>query len=187
MFYDWNMRHLLLALLPLTSWAADYYECISPQGKKSYQLEKCGKDHQQTTITDPVPPVSIRVDRSGEPRTSQTFRTGNHYYGTGYINGKPFHMLVDTGASYVTITRDQALISGVPIRGRPMRMQTANGIVDGVLSSARTVSFSGHEVKNVPVVVQTSGKPFPSILLGMSYLGHFDINMSGSVLSMTKK
>jgi predicted aspartyl protease len=66
-------------------------------------------------------------------------------------------------------------------------MQTANGVVRGLLSTASSVSFAGHEVKNIPVVVQVEGRPFPGILLGMSFLSHFDINMSGSVMSITRK
>ncbi|MDX9974780.1 MAG: retropepsin-like aspartic protease [FCB group bacterium] len=181
------MRLLLLVFFPLTVWASDYYECVSPTGQKTYQLERCAKDHKQTSINDPTPPVSRRVDRVGEVVTTQIFKSGNHYHGTGHVNGKPFRMLVDTGASFVSMSRDQALASGVPVRGRPMRMQTANGAVRGLLSTADTINFAGHEVRNVPVVVQVEGKPFPGILLGMSFLSHFDINMAGSTMSMTRK
>jgi clan AA aspartic protease (TIGR02281 family) len=181
------MWRMALFLLPVASWATDYYECISPDGSKSYQVEKCDKSHEQRHIRDDKAPTTHRVDNSNQPMTTQVTRSGLNYYGTGYINGKAYRMMVDTGASFVSISRDQALSAGVPLRGRPMKMQTANGIVSGVLTTAKSVSFAGHEIKNVPVVVQTGGRPFPGVLLGMSFLSHFDLNMSGKVMSMTKR
>lgn len=181
------MRRLLLMLLPATCWAGDYFECISPQGVKSYQLEKCDKAARQKTIRDDQPPASYRVDGANQAKTTQVARSGMNYFGTGLVNGRPFRMMVDTGASFVSMSHDQALQSGIPIRGRPMKMQTANGIVQGLLSTAESISFAGHEVKNVQVVIQTEGRPSPDILLGMSYLGHFDMNMNGSVMSLTRK
>ena len=181
------MRRLLLLLLPATCWAGDYFECVSPQGVTSYQLEKCDQTARQKTIRDDQPPATYWVDGSNQTKTTQVLRSGMNYFGTGLVNGRPFRMMVDTGASFVSMSRDQALQSGIPIRGRPLKMQTANGTVQGVLATAESISFAGHEVKNVQVVIQTEGKPFPDILLGMSYLGHFDMNMNGSVMSLTRK
>lgn len=181
------MWRTILILLPVTCWSADYYECASPDGIRSYQLEKCGKGYEQKLIHDDKEPATHRIDKTNRPLTTQVMRTGLNYRGTGHINGKPHRMMVDTGASFVSIGKEQALHTGILLRGRPINMQTANGIVRGVLTVAESVSFAGHEVKNVPVVVQTEGKPSPEVLLGMSYLSHFDLNMSGMVMSMTRK
>lgn len=177
------MWRLLLVLMPLTAWASDYYECVSPDGTRTFQLEKCGRNHRQTAIRDPAPPISKPLGR--EVATTQVLRNGGHFGGTGYVNGKPFPMLVDTGATYVAMSRDHAVASGVSLNGRSMQAQTANGIVRGVLSKA-AIAFAGHEVENVDVVVQIDGG-LPGVLLGMSYLSNFDINMSGSVMSLTRK
>lgn len=181
------MWGLLLIIFSFPVFAADYYECAAPDGRKTYQMDKCPKSHQQTGIADSTPAASWRVDRAGEVMTTQVIKSGYHYIGIGVVNGARFKMMVDTGASFVSMSRDQAISSGIPIHGRSMMMQTANGTVKGILTRARTVTFAGHEVKNVDVVVQTEGKPFPDILLGMSYLKHFDINMSGAVMSLTRK
>jgi clan AA aspartic protease (TIGR02281 family) len=182
------MRLLSIALiLPLSALATDYYECVSTDGVKSYQIDRCSLGQAQQRILDTVAPMSMRVDRSGETMTTQVVKAGIHYRGTGYINGVSFPMLVDTGASFVAISREQAVAAGISMRGRRTQMITANGAVKGVITSARTVTFAGHEIKDVPVIVQTSGKPFPQVLLGMSYLRHFDVNMAGSVLSLTRK
>ena len=178
-----TMQGILLALMPLTVWASDYYECTSPDGAKTFQLEKCGRNHRQTAIHDPAPPISRPLGR--EVATTQVLRNGGHFSGTGYVNGKPFPMLVDTGATYVAMNRDHAIASGVSLNGQPMQAQTANGVVRGVLSKA-AIAFAGHELKNIDVVVQIDGG-LPGVLLGMSYLNNFDINMSGSVMSLTRK
>jgi aspartyl protease family protein len=114
-------------------------------------------------------------------------RDGLHFGGIGHINGRPYRMLVDTGASFVSMSKMHALRAGIALRGRAIKTQTANGAVRGILTTAETISFAGHEVKNVPVIVQTEGKPFSGILLGMSFLGNFDLNMNGSVMSITRR
>lgn len=178
---------LFLALFSVACRAGDYHECVSPEGVRSYQLEKCEKGQRQTLIRDEAPATSRRVDSGGQVATTQVARAGSHFVGTGQVNGRPFRMLVDTGASYVSLSRDQAAAAGVALRGMPVTMQTANGAVKGVLTSAETVAFAGHEVRNVPVVVQTEGRPFPGVLLGMSFLRNFDINLNGAVMSLTRK
>lgn len=142
---------------------------------------------QQTIIKDDKPPSVTKVSNSGQTVTTQIVKTGNHYWGNGQINGAPLRMMVDTGASFVSIGREAAIQAGISFQGRPMKMQTANGTVSGILTNAKTINFAGHELKNVPVVVQVEGKPFPGVLLGMSFLGSFDINMNGSVMSLTRK
>jgi clan AA aspartic protease (TIGR02281 family) len=178
---------MIWLLLPATAWSADFYECIAPDGGKSYQLESCSTGYGQKQIRSDQPPKRQRVDNSNQPTTTQVIRNGLHFGGVGHINGKPYRMMVDTGASFVSMSKAQALHAGIALRGRAIKTQTANGVVRGILTTAETVNFAGHEVKHVPVIVQMEGKPFPGILLGMSYLRYFDLNMNGSVMSMTRK
>ncbi|MEW6165932.1 MAG: retropepsin-like aspartic protease [Pseudomonadota bacterium] len=178
---------LIFLLFPLAASADEYRECVSPEGVRSFRVGKCAKGDRETVFRDAAAPVSRRVDGGGQAATTQVARAGSHFVGNGQVNGLPFRMLVDTGASYVSLSRDQALAAGVALSGMPVTMQTANGPVKGVLTRAATVAFAGHEVRDVAVVVQTEGRPYPGVLLGMSFLRNFDISLNGAVMSLTRK
>lgn len=175
-----------LLLLASPAWAGGYYECKLPDGRISFQLVPCSHSAGRF-IVDNEPPVARRVGDAGKSLTTQVAKAGNHFTGTGAINDVPIPMMVDSGASFVSVDRAYALRAGLPASGRPVAMVTANGRVSGYLVHADKVRFAGHEVRNVEVVVQVSGRAYPGALLGMSFLRHFDLNMNGDVLTLHRK
>lgn len=183
-----RLNAILLAVVmsPLAV-GGDFYECLSPQGVKSYQTKPCETGAQERLRRGETSPKTVSLGGEGTRRTTQVHKAGRNYEGVGSINGQSFRMLVDTGASYVSLGREQALAAGLPTSGRPVRMRTANGVVDGYLTTARTVEFAGHRLNEVAVVVNGSQQPMPQVLLGMSFLDRFDLNLNGTVLSLTPK
>ena len=97
-----------------------------------------------------------------------------HYYLTLDINNVPVEFVVDTGASQVVLTQDDAKRIGL----NPSSLSylgtasTANGTVRTAAVRLDTVSLGGITDRSVRAVVN-DGQMFGS-LLGMTYLSNFD-------------
>lgn len=96
-----------------------------------------------------------------------------HFYAELEVNGQPIRFLVDTGASSLVLSRDDALRAGIDIDrlNFVIRTQTANGESRAAPTMLDRVSLGPYTDRNVPAVVAEGvlGKS----LLGMSYLENF--------------
>ena len=103
--------------------------------------------------------VELRADRSG------------HFAANLEINGRPVEALVDTGATIVMLTYEDAQRAGVFLRDRDftMQMQTANGIAKAAPVTLERVSIGSITVRNVQAGVGEPGL-LRTNLLGMSFL-----------------
>src|SRR5690606_33596066 len=94
-----------------------------------------------------------------------------HFWAEAMVNGKPVRALVDTGASVVALTREDALRLGLDLR--PEDFDQWVGAAGGPARAARIqlahVSVAGARVERVEAMVIEDG--LPASLLGMSYLG----------------
>ncbi len=86
-----------------------------------------------------------------------------------YVNGAPVRFLVDTGASYVTLTPADARAAGLGLRqlGFNEQVSTANGEVRIATLSLREIRLGQMAVTQVPAAVIEHLK---ISLLGMSFL-----------------
>jgi aspartyl protease family protein len=80
-------------------------------------------------------------------------------------------MLVDTGASFVSLSQRDAELLGLRPTEKDFiyRMQTANGIVKAAPVRLREMQVGDISVRDVDAVVHRAGGP-PISLLGMSFL-----------------
>ena len=95
------------------------------------------------------------------------------------INGVRGTLVLDTGATFVSLKSSFAQKAGVEINQEStVRLRTANGIVDGKRGRAQTIQLRSLLAKDVPIVVQ-AGEYGAGIdgLLGMSFLSRFSINI----------
>jgi clan AA aspartic protease (TIGR02281 family) len=95
------------------------------------------------------------------------------------INGIRGTFVLDTGATFVSLTGSFAHKAGVEIDEESIvRLRTANGIVDGKRGRAQAIQLRSLLAKNVPIVVQagTYGERVDG-LLGMSFLSRFNVNI----------
>ena len=102
-----------------------------------------------------------------------------HFYADVLINGASVRMLVDTGATAIALSRDDARRAGVGISiGMPNVVgQGASGEVKGEYVTLGRVSLAGTSAENVPAVVLDGGE---KSLLGQSFLQKFaSVEMSG--------
>ena len=108
-----------------------------------------------------------------------------HYWAEAAIDGKNMRMLVDTGASLVTLSRSDAKRLGVtPAESDfSQTIATAAGPVKAAPVKLRDVAIAGVHMKDVDAVVIDRDLPAP--LLGMSFLGRlsaFEARPDGIVL-----
>lgn len=105
----------------------------------------------------------------------------------GKINGgSPVNMMVDTGASLVTIPASIANELGIDYRrGRPAYSSTANGIVHSYLIRLDSVKIG--ELELIQVDASVSEGEFPIVLLGMSFLKRLRMVREGEQMILTKK
>lgn len=121
------------------------------------------------------------------PRTV-AFRAARdgHFHVDAFANGIGLNMIVDTGATVVSLSRRDATRIGIDV-GRlsfTQRMQTANGIVLSAPVTLRELRVGPITVANVRAAV-SDGRTEES-LLGVSFLGRLaSYTVSGNTLTLT--
>jgi aspartyl protease family protein len=97
-----------------------------------------------------------------------------HFYADVTIDGATAHMLVDTGASMVALTDEDAEAMGVPWNEDEVHVVAsgANGPVYGVEVTLNQVQLGQLEARNVDAVVIPDGLGIS--LLGQSFLSKVD-------------
>ena len=96
-----------------------------------------------------------------------------HFYADVQVNGATLHMLVDTGATEIALTREDARNAGIGTSiGMPNVVgRGADGDVHGEVTTLERVSLGEKTVEGLPAVVLNSGE---QSLLGQSFLSKFD-------------
>lgn len=116
----------------------------------------------------PVPVVQSRA--TGQ--TAQVVKSADgHYWAQAKIDGRAVRVLVDTGASLVALTREDARRLGVDPGPEAFtgKVQTASGVVRAAPVELESVSVAGARIDKVQALVVEDGLAYS--LLGMSFLG----------------
>jgi aspartyl protease family protein len=107
-----------------------------------------------------------------------------HYHARAEINGRPIDVMVDSGASIVALSSDDARRAGLHVRDSDYTglVNTANGVARIAPVTLDRVSIGDITVRNVEAAVMEPGKLATS-LLGMSFLNRLQrVDMRGGVL-----
>jgi aspartyl protease family protein len=112
-----------------------------------------------------------------------------HFVTTAHINGVPTRALIDTGATSVAISTDEAQRLGIGYAGAPrVRVSTAGGPRTGYRVILATVSVGSIALPNVEALVMEGGRGELSItLIGMTYLNGVDLRRAGDTLTLTRR
>lgn len=106
-----------------------------------------------------------------------------HFVAPGEIDGHAVTLLIDTGATYVSLSR--SLASSLELElGPEVDFSTANGRVRGNLTTLESVKLGGLLARRVVGSIH-DGIDDEVVLLGMSFLGRFDIQIRGNRMTLS--
>lgn len=99
--------------------------------------------------------------------------SNGHFYADVEINGAPIHMLIDTGATGIALSREDARSAGVAtsIGMNDVVGQGADGSVHGEFVRLDRVRLGGTEANGLDAIVLNNGE---QSLLGQEFLSKFD-------------
>jgi aspartyl protease family protein len=121
------------------------------------------------------PSQTNELDRSIE----LTRDSNGYFYADVHINGAPVHMLVDTGATDIALSRSDAQMAGIPVSigMNDVIGRGADGAIKGEPVTLDRVSLGDKTVERLPAIVLNSGN---QSLLGQSFLSRFSsVTMQG--------
>jgi len=125
------------------------------------------------------------VVHSGAPVETRVQRSGNgHFYVHAMVNGQLVRFVVDTGATGVALTEEDAERVGVDFSPRRFRVigTGASGDVRGQLVSLDSVDLEGKVAEDVDAAVLEG---LEISLLGQSYLSRISgVEMSGDYMRL---
>jgi aspartyl protease family protein len=158
---------------------------LSTQGDVAV-IEIAGKRH---TLRVGDAPASVGGSGGGGASGTKvvlTAGTGGHFVTQGQINGRATQMVVDTGASLVSISAADADRMGLNYKsGQPARLSTANGVTNGWKIKLSSVKLGDVEVYEVDAVVSSGSMPY--VLLGNSYLTRFQMTRTNDQMLLEKR
>lgn len=113
--------------------------------------------------------------------------SGNgHFVTLGQINGRSINFMVDTGASYVSVSESEAERLGISLRGaQSITMGTANGPAQAWRVKLNSVRIGNTTIHEVDAVVMPASMPV--VLLGNSYLSRFQMTRTNDQLVLERR
>ena len=110
------------------------------------------------------------------------------YSTTGFINGHPVNLLVDTGATWIAMNVHQARRLSINFRyiGKRGSVSTANGVVPVYRVVLDKVKVGEIELRNVAAGVLEGDSP-REVLLGNSFLNRVEMQRQGQVMLLRQK
>jgi aspartyl protease family protein len=115
-------------------------------------------------------PTPVHARAHGAP--AQVLKAADgHYWADALVDGKAIRVMVDTGASVVALTPEDARRLGLRLRPADFSATiiTASGPARAASVELEAVAVAGARVERVAALVVERG--LPHSLLGMSYLG----------------
>ena len=172
---------------PKTVAAGDSYKgvkIVSTQGDQAV-VEIGGKQHTLRVGDAPASVGGGVGGGAGGNRVVLTAGGGGHFFTLGQINGKSTQMVIDTGATAVAMSANEAQRLGIEYKsGQAIQMSTANGVVQGWLIKLNSVRVGDVVVHNVEAAV--SNGSMSVVLLGNSFLTHFQMTRANEQMVLEK-
>lgn len=120
----------------------------------------------------PGTPIVGRLTGESDENAVVVVRSGDGHFGVrAEVNDEAMSLLVDTGASFVTLTQDDAQDIGVKVAALSFSVpiRTANGVIRAAAVEIDRIAIGPIERHNVPALV-APGHALDQSLLGLSFL-----------------
>jgi len=147
-------------------------------GRTASALREIG----ERVLADLVPGRPVQIGRSVEIARGR----GGDFHVPTQVNGVSVYMVLDTGATAVVLTQDDAKAAGLPLDmlHYTVEIETANGHARAAEVSLKQVSVGFITERAVPALIAQPGQLKES-LLGMSFLNRLEsYEMRGDKLLM---
>ncbi|WP_296502999.1 TIGR02281 family clan AA aspartic protease [Rhodoferax sp.] len=162
---------------------------VSTQGDQAV-MEIAGKRHTLRVGEAPasVGGASGSVANRGPSGTKIVLNasSGGHFFTQGQINGRAVQLVVDTGATMVSLSVGDAERVGLNYKaGQAVQMSTANGVIPGWRLKLASVRVGDVVVYDVDAIVSSGAMPY--VLLGNSFLTHFQMTRTNDQMVLDKR
>jgi aspartyl protease family protein len=137
----------------------------------AYRTELAGVGGRLLGVLAPGVPISGRLAGEADAAVVIVRSMDGHFAVQARADSIPMTMMVDTGASFVTLTTEDAARIGVDTKALrfTMPIRTANGMIQAAPIVVDKLSVGSIERHNVPALVAPS-ESLDTSLLGMSFL-----------------
>ena len=154
-------------------------------GRDQTPAEAVATTTETSTIAAVARPEPVPVASTGSRDASIPKSADGHFWAEGQVNGSAMRFLVDTGATAISLTPDDARRLGFQpdTLTYGYKVITAAGEARAAKIQLNTVSIGGARVDGVDAYVIEKG--LSQSLLGMSYLGRlnrFEATQSALIL-----
>lgn len=128
-----------------------------------------------------------QADRGGGKATFTADSRG-HFIVNGQVNDINLRFMVDTGASVVALSKEDAARAGVNhLEGTRRRVQTANGLMLVYQVKLARVQVGDITLTDVDAVVVAEEGKLAVSLLGMSFLNRMEMRRDGDTLTLIRR
>ena len=130
---------------------------------------------------------SAKTQQNARQSVTLTADGSGHFIATGSINGASVRFLLDTGATLVSMSVDDARRAGINyLAGERGYSQTANGLAPVYKVRLAEVKLGDLMLRDIEGLVH-AGNALPMALLGMSFLGRLEMRNEGDSMTLTKR
>jgi aspartyl protease family protein len=133
---------------------------------------------------DAAQPRAAATEVLDETSAGQTIRRSSdgHFYVDAEVNGARIHFMVDTGASIVALTREDAQRAAIPLPEERVSAIGAGGEIDVAPVTIERMTMNGRDVRDVGAVV---AERLPVSLLGQSFLSRLEaVEINGERMTL---
>jgi aspartyl protease family protein len=123
---------------------------------------------------------------AGGNRIVLTADSQGHFFTPGRINNQQMQFMVDTGASYISMSIAEADRMGIDYKkGQPVGMSTANGMVQGYRVRLSAVRVGDVQLTELEAVVTPASMPY--VLLGNNFLTQFQMTRMNDQMVLERR
>ncbi len=150
----------------------------SPEGVRLLSLTATHAEVQANGISQ-----KLALGQKMAPMAVLQADARGHYVTEIGIDGRPTRAVVDTGATGIAFSRNEAERLGIVWQGgRPITVQTAAGPRPGYVVTLDSVQVGGIVLRQVDAIVSSVPDAPAITLLGMSFLGRLEMKQQGNQL-----